>query len=134
MMIRTITLLITGMLLITGCTEKSYIMQSGLEGIGTPDTLAKYTSPNVLASSSLSDSAQGVSIAGNSNTTGNASFVGPQFLLNGVQFQTNYSTRPDCDPYHRGWVWFTYGGLGVKDTIDVCEKSALDTYTWVGIG
>lgn len=60
--------------------------------------------------------------------------TGNQTLYYGVQFLTNYSIRPTCSSTTRGWVWFSQGGVGVKDTIDVCEKSALDLYTWIGIG
>lgn len=68
------------------------------------------------------------------NITGNPVLWDNATLREGLQFQTNYSTRPACDSTTRGKVWFSFGGVGVKDTIDVCEKSALDIYAWIGIG
>lgn len=43
------------------------------------------------------------------------------------------SSRPMCDVSRRGSTWVTFAGLGVSDSVSVCMKSALDTYSWVGI-
>lgn len=50
---------------------------------------------------------------------------------NGIQWVTG--TQPTCDSAHRGYVWYVAGGAGVKDTFNVCTKSAGDVYAWAVI-
>jgi hypothetical protein len=42
-------------------------------------------------------------------------------------------TKPTCDSAVRGWLWYTEGGTGVADAVEVCRKSAADTYAWAAI-
>jgi len=41
--------------------------------------------------------------------------------------------RPACDATTRGTFWIDEGGAGVKDTVDVCAKDAVDAYAWRNI-
>ncbi|MGC9046813.1 MAG: hypothetical protein ACP5IC_01710 [Minisyncoccia bacterium] len=47
----------------------------------------------------------------------------------GIRLNTT-DAKPTCDSFHRGTLWFTQGGAGVKDTLEVCAKDATDTYGW----
>lgn len=42
-------------------------------------------------------------------------------------------TKPTCSSTYRGAFWIDYGAGGVADTIEVCGKSAADTYSWVAL-
>ncbi len=39
-------------------------------------------------------------------------------------------SKPVCDETRRGQLWFTQGGTGEADQIEVCAKTAADTYAW----
>lgn len=39
-------------------------------------------------------------------------------------------TRPTCASGIRGTYWYTQGGTGVKDAVEVCAKDAADAYAW----
>lgn len=39
-------------------------------------------------------------------------------------------TRPTCASGIRGTYWYTQGGTGVKDAVEVCTKDAADVYAW----
>lgn len=41
--------------------------------------------------------------------------------------------RPTCDVSIRGRIWFSQGALGVVDTLEVCHKTILDAYVWIGL-
>lgn len=50
----------------------------------------------------------------------------------GVRVNTT-TTKPDCTGSPttvRGTLWFTQGGTGVADTLEVCAKDAAGTYAW----
>jgi hypothetical protein len=47
----------------------------------------------------------------------------------GIRLNTTDS-KPACDATTRGTTWFTQGGAGVKDSFEVCAKSAADIYDW----
>lgn len=38
--------------------------------------------------------------------------------------------RPTCDAVTRGLLWFAAGANGVADQLQVCQKTATDTYAW----
>lgn len=38
---------------------------------------------------------------------------------------------PTCTANTRGDIWNTFGGAGVADTFQVCQKDAADAYSWV---
>src|SRR5487761_2570528 len=40
------------------------------------------------------------------------------------------AAQPTCDSAHRGRLWQTFGGPGVKDQFTVCAKDATDAYAW----
>lgn len=39
-------------------------------------------------------------------------------------------TKPTCDSTTRGTFWLDFGATGIKDTVEVCGKSAADSYAW----
>ncbi len=43
------------------------------------------------------------------------------------------SARPACDATRRGLIWHEFAAVGVKDTLAVCAKDALNSYAWRGI-
>jgi len=47
----------------------------------------------------------------------------------GLRLNTTLA-KPTCDSTQRGTLWFTQGGAGVKDTLEVCAKDASGTYAW----
>lgn len=44
--------------------------------------------------------------------------------------QLTTGTQPACNSTTRGTFWYTAGGAGVKDTVNVCAKDAADSYAW----
>jgi hypothetical protein len=40
------------------------------------------------------------------------------------------ASQPTCDVAHRGRLWQTFGGAGVKDQFSVCAKDATNAYAW----
>lgn len=48
----------------------------------------------------------------------------------GAMLDTSAS-QPTCDVAHRGLMWNIQGAAGVADILQICQKSALDTYLWV---
>lgn len=44
---------------------------------------------------------------------------------------TGNGSKPTAGSAYRGTFWYTPGGAGVADTIEICAKSAADTYSWV---
>jgi len=52
-------------------------------------------------------------------------------------FQADSSTgttgKPAASSQYRGTVWITKGEAGVADTVQICLKSAANTYSWVTI-
>lgn len=47
----------------------------------------------------------------------------------GTQLNTS-GTQPTCDVAHRGLIWNVEGALGVADLFQICQKTALNTYSW----
>ena len=41
--------------------------------------------------------------------------------------------QPACAAGIRGTVWYTAGGAGVLDKLEVCRKDAADAYAWVSL-
>jgi len=52
-------------------------------------------------------------------------------LNNGFKINSS-GTKPTCDATTRGTLWFNYNSLGIADTLQVCVKTVLDAYAWVG--
>ena len=40
------------------------------------------------------------------------------------------ASKPSCASGIRGTYWYTQGGTGVKDDVEVCAKDAADAYAW----
>ena len=38
--------------------------------------------------------------------------------------------KPACTAAHRGTFWLTQGEAGIQDEVEVCAKTAADTYVW----
>lgn len=50
--------------------------------------------------------------------------------VNGGVRMNTATSKPTCDVNARGTMWFTQGATGVKDTLEVCAKDALENYAW----
>ena len=56
--------------------------------------------------------------------------------VNGGMRLNTATAKPDCSNGNpdvstvRGTFWFTQGGAGVKDSVEVCAKDASDNYAW----
>lgn len=48
----------------------------------------------------------------------------------GHQLNIAGAAEPTCDSTTRGLIWYTAGGAGVADKMQVCAKAAADTYAW----
>lgn len=48
----------------------------------------------------------------------------------GILLNPNGVSKPICDSDHHGLFWVTQGGIGVKDSVEVCAKDASDIYAW----
>jgi hypothetical protein len=51
----------------------------------------------------------------------------PQLRLSGT------GTQPACSASMRGTFWFVPSPSGVADHLQVCSKSAADSYSWVSV-
>jgi len=91
----------------------------GVTGSGTVGKIAKWTSGTNLGDSIMSESGSNLFVSG-----------GMQ-LDSGIRINsTGGAGKPVCDATIRGTLWFTQGGAGVKDLLEVCAKDATDTYAW----
>jgi hypothetical protein len=64
----------------------------------------------------------------------NATLAGSatKVLIRDTQIQTSVSgSRPTCDVNKRGMLWNLDGGSGVADTLQICQKDAAGSYSWV---
>jgi len=67
----------------------------------------------------------------------NGSYPGGSIILaggtgstgGGIIIRTNGS-KAGCNAANRGMLWYTQGGAGVKDSLEICAKDATDTYAW----
>ncbi len=50
----------------------------------------------------------------------------------GVRLNTA-TVKPTADATSVGTMWITQGGAGIADILEVCLKSATDTYSWINI-
>jgi hypothetical protein len=48
----------------------------------------------------------------------------------GVMMQLPSGRKPECNPSHRGWWWYTAATSGAKDKAEVCAKDAEDRWDW----
>jgi hypothetical protein len=55
-------------------------------------------------------------------------------VLSGVQqFNEGGVARPTANAANRGCLWYSKSAAGAADTVQICLKSAADTYSWVTI-
>lgn len=90
-------------------------------------------SPNAAAV--LFQTAKGVvttaSDAGNGTLTGlRALGDGTVECTDTLGLNTNGSARPAANAANRGRLWYSKSADGVADTVEMCMKSAGDTYSW----
>ena len=50
-------------------------------------------------------------------------------VAGGVRLNT-IAAKPACGDSLRGTIWFTQGGAGVKDAVEICAKDAAGAYAW----
>ena len=48
----------------------------------------------------------------------------------GIKIDPDTAEKPACDATTRGLTWFSKGGTGVTDAMEVCAKNSSDTYAW----
>lgn len=53
--------------------------------------------------------------------------------LNTVHLNTAGTARPTANAANRGTLWYSKSANGAADTVEICLKSAADTYSWVTI-
>ena len=95
---------------------------NNVTGSGTNGNIVKWTGSNTTGDSIMSESA------------GNLYVNGGMQLNSGIRINaTGGAGKPACDATIRGTLWFTQGGAGVKDVLEVCAKDATDTYAWRNI-
>jgi hypothetical protein len=108
---------------------------SGNVGIGTtsPTGTLSINSSNALGSLRVFNTTGAEHLFVN-GTTGNVGIgtTAPEAKLevNGSIRLNTTIAKPTCDSSQRGTLWFTQGGAGVKDTLEVCAKDATDVYAW----
>lgn len=49
----------------------------------------------------------------------------------GIRLGLQDQAKPTCDASHRGTIWYDPAANGSLDTLEICRKSALDSYDWV---
>ncbi|MEM3038637.1 MAG: hypothetical protein QXE45_04500 [Thermoplasmata archaeon] len=58
------------------------------------------------------------------------SWIAGNVHMKSVLLNETNAAKPPCDLPRRGMLWFTQGGSGVKDSLEVCAKDATDTFAW----
>lgn len=48
----------------------------------------------------------------------------------GGGLQLTSGAKPTCNAANRGLIWYTAGGAGVADTVEICSKSSGDVYAY----
>jgi hypothetical protein len=81
---------------------------------------------------SIADSSDNYRLA--IDSTGNVGIgtttPGRELEVNGGVKLNTVAAQPTCNASNRGTMWFTQGGTGVKDALQVCAKDAADAYAW----
>lgn len=70
---------------------------------------------------------------GASGCSGTFTTGADQIVSRSVQLNTTGIARPAASASTRGTLWYSKSAGGVADTLEVCLKSAADTYSWVTI-
>ena len=91
-----------------------------------------------MTGTNISDTSLGWYLLGNGAAKSKAILssnygIGSQFFapLRASQLQlTSNSLRPSCSVSNRGTFWFVRSPQGAADHVQVCSKSAADTYAW----
>lgn len=50
-----------------------------------------------------------------------------------IRLNGSAGAAPTCAAAHRGTIYYTPGGAGVADSLQVCRKDAADAYAWVAL-
>lgn len=107
----------------------------GNVGIGTALPLAKLDIAGVT--STITNTSGDINIVPAANlilTQGNFGIgtTGPihKIDINGAIKLGDEGTKPACNSAHRGTLFPTFGGTGVKDSLELCAKDAADAYAW----
>ncbi len=69
-------------------------------------------------------------VANNGNVGVGTSSPTQKFEVNGGVRINPATTKPACDSTSGGTFWYTAGGPGVKDSVEVCAKDAANNYAW----
>lgn len=118
---------------------RTHILQIGGDTAGTWEfALGHYDYPLLKSRTSLYvETAAGgfvapVSPAG-THLGSLANHWGSAFLAGTVQLGITGAARPTANATNRGTLWYSRSANGAADTIEICLKSAADTYSWVVI-
>lgn len=66
------------------------------------------------------------------NNYGNAEISGQFFVTEGLSLVPSVP-QPTCTQTYRGTFWYTQSPSGTADHLQVCSKSASDTYSWLTV-
>lgn len=80
----------------------------------------------------LSSNGTGFMIYSNSDPIFSVTNAG-QVQASSVQMLTGAATKPTCNSGNRGVIWYTPGGTGVADKVEICAKGAADSYSYVAM-
>lgn len=78
----------------------------------------------------LFDAHAGIRIEGMTSAVGTSNPTPMKWLDGGLMVNKGGHTQPSCDSVNRGEFWYTAGGTGVKDAVEVCAKDAANAYAW----
>lgn len=85
---------------------------------------------NDNGTSSVFVTSQGETVWQMVNATNMGNFkVGPY----GPRFVVGVGGKPACSVTYRGYVWYTEGGAGVTDALEICRKDAANAYAWTAL-
>jgi hypothetical protein len=70
----------------------------------------------------------GPALSAGSNVT--LTQTGSSVLISAALQSLLTGTQPGCTTSTGGFMWYTQGSSGVKDTVQVCAKDASDSYAW----
>lgn len=122
----------------TGITETVRLVgQRGDSGLKCVVAGTENASPNAAAV--LFQTAKGVSVTAN-NDAGNGTPTGLQVMGDGhtkaratLALNEDGVAKPAAGEAYRGTLWYSKSAGGVADTVEICLKSAADSYSWVVI-
>jgi hypothetical protein len=102
----------------------------GAGNVSIPTGAAIYFGGNIATGCYVYGSSTTQLELGCNNSTAFTLTAAKGVLVGAMQIGTAGAARPTADATSRGLLWYSKSAGGAADTLEVCLKSAADTYSW----